>query len=245
VYGVPPVIINGLLGYGYEDARRAGGFSGLFAYLFAAIGIGLVLIALLVAITGFARRDAYGRMLVRRWFPVAGLLVLAFGVGAAIQPVRAALFPPPVVVALQPKVGSISLLLDHPAWLASTDTPMVGSCPLEPSGLVRFVNQEQVGTLSARPMSATLALGGLSSGNTAAELSLVVFAGTARSIQPDARIAEVSGGDYVAWLGVASISEIAADGTTGRATFADLGVTGTPPSSWPASLSGEISWICS
>ena len=240
---VLPFIVNGYFGYLCVASLRAGGLSGISAFLFGVIGIGLVIVALGVAIGGILRRDAYGGMLARRWFAVAVLLAAGFGAGAAILPVRAALFPPPVVVELPPKDASVELALDDPTWLTSAAATL-GSCPLEPSGVVRLVDHQLVGTLNDKPMSATIALGISASGEGEGQLSLVVFEGIAVARPSNARIAGISGDGYVSWVGDVSFTG-ATDGSTGRSAFVDLPVTGAPSALWPRTLSGELTWTCS
>jgi hypothetical protein len=93
-------------------------------------------------------------------------------------------------------------------------------------------------------MNATLDLSGWAAGAVEADLVLVVATGSATVVPAGLWLAAISDDSYVIWHGSVAVSGVAADGTSGRATFVDLPVTGAPPSGWPRTLAGELEWTC-
>jgi len=138
----------------------------------------------------------------------------------------------------------ISLDLAGVDWSATTGP--VGSCEFESDGSVWTVTGDQVGLLQGKPMSVSVDLGGdpRRGDEVFLMLGVQVVAPSQGASIPLAALVAATSGRAISWVELVTIEEIADGGLSGRLSFSDLPNEGTQVPTWPATLSGELSWVC-
>jgi len=146
--------------------------------------------------------------------------------------------PPTTVVA--------QLLLDLSGgdWRPASDAQ--ASCVFEADGSVWTVTTGDAGLLQGQPLGLMLDLGGDPRAGDEVQLSLSVHlaAPSATSSLPLGAVMAATSGRTINWTDLVVIDEVSPEGQSGRVAFNDLPMETTPDPTWPASLSGALSWEC-
>ena len=223
-----PLGVGIFLGYFGARAGSEGGWNALIGGAMAMGAFALILlIALAVGIGNAMRREGKGRVGAQWAFAAAALLVVGGATGSVAVPVLDLGYQAPVVleVSLKPSIpGSVTLLLHDPNWITPI-TDGAGTCSFDAEGSMRLVNVQQAGTLQTAAVTVEFDLAGEPRVANDPLLSLAVDVGPT-------------------YWGPIKLTEIAADGKHGRATFSYLPPQGARSSGWPAYLSGEFTWAC-
>ncbi len=144
--------------------------------------------------------------------------------------------PPPTVAA------QLTLNLSEVDWSA---TAGAGSCEFETDGSVANITGG-VGLLQGKPMALALGLLGdpRQGDDVQLMLTLQIEPPSAGAAVPLAALVAATSGRTLSWAELVVIEEIADGGRSGRLTFSDLPMEGTLDRTWPATLSGDLSWAC-
>lgn len=232
--GVIPLGVGAFLGYESAYESTLGGFGGGMSAAFLAMGIGaMVVIVLLVGVANVLRPAGRGRVAGRYAFAAAGLLAAGSAGGAAAVPVLDLGYHPPVVLQAR---GEASVILDAaPAFEAST------------SG--RANCQSVVAGTDVAGVTA-LSLGEFDGNVLRADVSLPVEGASGGHVSLSVDAAHLPQGSVVPMWDTDDVDiQAPANRASGSIRFADAPIRvdpemGAPPASWPASLSGEITWSC-
>ncbi len=229
-----PLGVGAFLGYQAAYASSLGGLGGALgaAYLAYAIG-GLVLLAILVGFGNVLRPAGRGAVASRYAFAAAGMIAAGGFGGAAAVPVLDLGYHPPVVLQAR---GDASVTLDGvPAIEPSTSGR--ADCHSVADGTdVAGVSALSLGDLDGNALRAGINLP--QPGGSVGHISLFVDA----AHLPEGTVAPTWDTDEVE-------IHASSDGASGSLQFEDAPIRVDPESdaaaaSWPASLSGEITWSC-
>jgi hypothetical protein len=231
---VIPLGAGAFLGYQVAYQASVGGLGGGMGAAFLAYGIaGVVLIAVLVGVANAVRPAGRGRPASRYAFAAAALIAAGAGAGWAAVPALDLGYHPPVVLQAR---GEASVTLD-------------GIPGFEPSTAGRANCQSTVAGTDVAGVSA-LSLGDLDGNTLRAGINLPArgTSGGHMSLFVDA--AHLPEGSVVPMWDTDEVEiQAPSDRASGSIRFADAPIRvgpemGAPASSWPTSLSGEITWSC-
>lgn len=229
-----PLGVGVFLGYQAAYEASLGGFGGALGAAFLAYAIGgLVLIAVLVGAANLLRPAGRGRTASRYAFAAAGLIALGGAGGAAGVQVLDLGYHPPVVLGAR---GDASIVLDGVAGFEPRASGRADCWSVADGTEV-----EEVVALSLGELNGNLLRGDLF-------LPVAGVSGASVSFFVDA--AHLPEGSVVPMWNTQDVEiDSAGGGAIGTLRFDGVPIhvdpeVGAPAASWPATLSGEISWAC-
>jgi hypothetical protein len=232
--GVIPVGVGAFLGYQAAYLSSTGGFGGGMAAAFVAYAIvGLVLILLLVGAANVLRPAGRGRAASQFAFAGAGLLVAGAAGGAAAVAIFDLEYRPPVVLGAR---GEATITLEGVQGFEPRAAGRADCWSVADRTDVQEVVALSLGELNGSVLRADIFLP--VEGNPRGSVSVFVEA----SRLPEGSVPPV-------WDTEDLDVDALADGATGSLTFDAVPLRvaseiGPPAGSWPATLSGQISWTC-
>jgi type II secretory pathway pseudopilin PulG len=232
--GVIPLGVGAFLGYQAAYLSSLGGFGGGMgaAFLVYAI-VGLVLIAILVGLGNALRAAGRGRAASRYAFAAAALIAAGAGGGGAAVPAFDLGYHPPVVLQAR---GEASVTLD-------------GVPTFVPSASGRANCQSTVAGKDVAGVTA-LSLGDFDGNVLRAGVSLPAEGASGGHVSLFVDTAHLPPGSVVPMWDTDDVEiQSSSNRASGSIRFTDAAIrvdpeTGAPASSWPKSLSGEITWSC-
>lgn len=231
--GVIPLGVGAFLGYQAAYESSLGGFNAIGA-AFIGIGIGvLMFIAVVVGVINALRQAGRGRVASGYAFAAAGLLAAGGAGGYAAVPVLDLGYRSPVVLGAR---GEASITLD-------------GVPTFEPNAEGRADCWSVADGTDVQEVVA-LSLGELNGSVLRADIFLPVEEAPRGSISVFIEASRLPEGSVQPMWNTEDVEIVAsAHGATGSINFEAVPLRvdsdlGSPPGSWPATLSGEISWTC-
>lgn len=219
-----------VLAYTGNQGGFAGGIGVMVLGLMLVVAIGLTLVVGLIA-TAFRRSRGFGKGTV----VAAGILVVGVLAGFALTPVLGLEYREPVTLLAR---GTASARFDGDGAFAVAE-PGSAKCRSEPGADSMTSMEIDLGRIENGRLRGSVSIS--EPGTTEAWVELRVDS-----------VADVDGVFQPEWLGTSEVTELEAQGASGRVSFEELRrgtETGPPPDAasdpWPSTLSGSLSWACS
>lgn len=229
-----PLGVGAFLGYQAAYQSSLGGLGGIGA-AFIAMGIGaLVVVAGLVGIANALRPAGRGRVASRYAFAAAGLIAVGGVGGAAAVPLLDLGYHAPVVLSAR---GEASVTLDGIDTFERRASGRADCQSVEDGTDVQGVTALSLGLLNGGLLRAGISLPAPGT-TTAGSISLWI---------DGASLPEGSAQPF--WDNLNPVIDSSPGSATGRARFEGAAIhedelMGSSAGSWPATLSGEITWAC-
>jgi hypothetical protein len=229
-----PLGVGAFLGYQASYQSSLGGLGGALGSAYIAIAIGaLVVVVAAVGVANLLRRAGRGRTASRYAFAASGLILAGGAGGAAAVPAFDLGYHPPVTLSAR---GEASIMLEGVPTFEARSSGRADCWSIADGIAVQEIVALSLGELNGSVLRADifLPLQEMPQGS----ISLFIEA----SRLPEGSVPPM-------WNTQDVVIESSSGGTTGHLRFQEVPIRededmGLPPGTWPATLTGEVTWRC-